>query len=91
MKKMKRALSLMAAGVMALSTMGTTVHAETTIKGLEPTITDEGNLWYGNQLSVDIDAGKNGYTFIKCCRACSENKSKGNYRKRSGGSGLCEN
>lgn len=63
MKKMKRALSLMAAGVMALSTMGTTVHAETTIKGLEPTITDEGNLWYGNQLSVDIDAGKNGYTF----------------------------
>ena len=56
MKKMKRALSLMAAGVMALSTMGTTVHAETTL--------DNGNIWYGHELSVDVKEGENGYTFM---------------------------
>ena len=36
MKKMKRLLSLIAVGAMAMSMMGTTVHAETTITSLEP-------------------------------------------------------
>ena len=65
MKKMKRLLSLMAAGAMAFSMMTTTAYAatNTTITGLEPVETAEGNLWYGDNISVDIEAGENGYTF----------------------------
>lgn len=63
MRKMKRLLSLLAAGTMAFSMMTTTAYAATNITGLDPVVTDEGNLWYGDNLSVDIEAGENGYTF----------------------------
>ena len=66
MKIMKRVLSLMAAGVMALSTMGTTVHAEETY--------GKGNIWYGDELSVDVTEGKDGYTHMSVCRANDEGK-----------------
>jgi len=63
MKKMKRLLSLVAAGTMAFSMMTTTAYAANNIHSREPVTTKEGNLWYGDNISVDIEAGKNGYTF----------------------------
>ena len=64
MKGLKRLLSLVAAGAMAFSVLGsTTAYAATTITSKEATITKEGNSWYGDKISVDIEAGENGYTF----------------------------
>ncbi len=67
MKKMKRLLSLLTVGTMAFSMMTTTAHAATNITGLDPVETAEGNLWYGDNISVDIEAGENGYTFRSVC------------------------
>lgn len=59
MKKMKRLLSLIAVGAMAFSMMGTTVHAAETY--------ENGNIWYGDDLSVAVEEGKDGYTFLSVC------------------------
>ncbi len=67
MKKMKRLLSLLTVGTMAFSMMTTTAYAANNITGLDPVETTEGNLWYGDNISVDIEAGENGYTFRSVC------------------------
>ena len=55
-KKINRMLSLLAAGAMAMSMMTTTAYAKTT--------TPFGTDWYGDELSVDVTEGENGYTFL---------------------------
>ncbi len=55
-RKINRLLSLLAAGAMAMSMMSTTVYAQET--------TGTGTIWYGDELSVDVTEGENGYTFL---------------------------
>ena len=54
--KATKLFSLMLAILMCLGTMSLTAWAKTT--------TEDGNIWYGDEVSVDVTAGQNGYTFM---------------------------
>lgn len=54
--KASKLFSLVLAILMCLGTMSVTAWAKTT--------TEDGNIWYGDEVSVDITAGQNGYTFM---------------------------
>ena len=59
-KNFKRFLSATLALLMILGVPGMAVLAEE--------IFDNGNVWYGNQVSVDVTAGENGYNYMALFR-----------------------
>ncbi|MBQ9995456.1 MAG: Cys-Gln thioester bond-forming surface protein [Clostridia bacterium] len=60
MKSFKKILSAGLAALMCAGTMGTAVMAEEII---------DGNIWYGDEVSVDITAGTEGYTWMSLFHA----------------------
>lgn len=58
-KKFRRFGALLMALVMCASMLGTTAFAAETI---------DGNTWYGDEVSVDVTAGTEGYTFMSLFR-----------------------
>ena len=59
-KTLKKSLALLMTLSMILSMVCTTAFAKTTF--------ENGNVWYGDELSVDVTAGTEGYTFMSLFR-----------------------
>ena len=59
-KNLKKGLSAILAALMCAGTMSTAAFAAETL--------DSGNIWNGDDLTVNVNAGENGYTFISVFR-----------------------
>ena len=55
-KNFKKGLSLALAAIMCAGTMSTTALAETTL--------ENGNIWYGDEVKINVAEGKDSYTYM---------------------------